>query len=689
MTTAEVVWIYRVGARVIELRARCSTRVPASSLQVRVLSGEPCEFLVTNRLCIGATEESVPAKVTFDATRGSAVVVSEAAGVSFALGVDPALLAAVGGNRLVQADAPASEASYAVFVTKAVTQFALVMSGCEGGAERVNGLLDAARAELDADTIPQPMPTECPVLACPANAAAARVGEILPWFGHDAWIHFSAPHGLEQSGGGAWGVRDVCQGSIEWLLATGRNEAARSVLCTVFRQQYVQDGDWPQWFMLAPDEHIRQLDSHGDVILWPLKALCLYVERSGDTSILSARLPYTDVKTLRPTSVHETVQAHCDRIVQRLVERSVPGTALVDYGHGDWDDTLQPADPALRKRMVSAWTVALACQTLELFAGICRRVGETSRAQRVTDLATAMRADFRKLLMVDGIVAGFLIRGDSGDTLLLHPRDNSTGIHFRLIPMTRAILAGIFTPEEARRHMELIRENLLFPDGVRLMSTPVPYTGGGQRFFKRAETAANVGREIGLMYVHAHLRYAEALAHLGDGEALWNALQLVNPVGLAEVLPQAVGRQSNVFFSSSDADFADRYEAARRWEELRAGKVAVRGGWRLYSSGPGLFINLVRSGLLGIRESFGDVVFDPVLPRSLDGLTSRMRLLGRNVEVRYIVRGGGVRSVSINGVAIVDPQRDPNPYRPGGLRVSAERLRSLLSGKDNHITIEL
>ena len=36
------------------------------------------------------------------------------------------------------------------------------------------------------------------------------------------------------------------------------------------------------------------------------------------------------------------------------------------------------------------------------------------------------------------------------------------------------------------------------------------YTGGTSRIFKRAESAANFGREVGLQYVHAHIRYIEA-----------------------------------------------------------------------------------------------------------------------------------------------------------------------------------
>ena len=274
---------------------------------------------------------------------------------------------------------------------------------------------------------------------------------------------------------------------------------------------------------------------------------------------------------------------------------------------------------------------------------------------------------------------------------LLHPTDQVTGIRYRLLPMTRAVLAELFTPDEARHHLDIVERELRFPDGVRLMSEPSPYHGGAQRLFRRADTAANGGREIGLMYVHAHLRYAEAMARVGAADALWWALHVANPVGLGVTVPHAAPRQSNVYFSSSDADFADRLDAAGRWSELRAGGVCVRGGWRLYSSGPGLYLHAVRAALLGVRESFGDVVFDPVLPRAADGLVARLRLHDRPVEIRYRVPGAGgpgspsptaahgaaaygASRITVNGAPVPLETREANPYRPGGWRVPAARL---------------
>jgi 1,2-beta-oligoglucan phosphorylase len=153
-----------------------------------------------------------------------------------------------------------------------------------------------------------------------------------------------------------------------------------------------------------------------------------------------------------------------------------------------------------------------------------------------------------------------------------------------------------------------------------LMDRPVTYHGGVEHIFRRAESASFFGREIGLMYVHAHLRYAEAMAVLGEADALWDALQVANPIGVTQRVANAASRQRNTYFSSSDAAFSDRYEAAAAWPRAKAGMVAVDGGWRIYSSGPGLYMNVLIAHALGNRRLFGERVTKPVLPPALNGL---------------------------------------------------------------------
>jgi cellobiose phosphorylase len=414
-------------------------------------------------------------------------------------------------------------------------------------------------------------------------------------------IHLTVPHGLEQYTGAAWGVRDVCQGPVEFLLALRHDEPVKQILRLVFAQQYESSGDWPQWFMLDPYAIIQDRVSHGDVIVWPLKALNDYIEATGDFAFLDEPVAWR-ADSLERTARKDSVGAHIDKLVSAVRARFIPGTHLIRYGEGDWNDSLQPVDPLMRDLMVSSWTVALLFQQLQRAAEIFHRSGRPREGRELGDLADAMQADFNAHLILDETVAGYAIfaPGKSVAELLLHPSDVRTGLNYSLLPMTRAIISGLFTPEQTRHHLKLIREHLLFPDGARLMDRPVAYHGGPQTIFRRAESASFFGREIGLMYVHAHLRYAEAMAVLGDSDALFEALGIVNPVSIGDRLPRALPRQRNAFFSSSDAAFPDRASASAQWDRVRAGAIGFEGGWRIYSSGPGLFVNLL------IRHGFGE-----------------------------------------------------------------------------------
>jgi cellobiose phosphorylase len=441
-------------------------------------------------------------------------------------------------------------------------------------------------------------------------------------------MHLTVPHGLEQYTGGAWGTRDVCQGPVELLLSLEHDAPVKEILRIVFAQQYETRGDWPQWFMLEPYSNIQDRHSHGDVIVWPLKALCDYLEWTGDLAFLDEAIAWRREDSLQRTDRREPIATHIDKILATVRERFIPGTSLIRYGEGDWNDSLQPADPKMRDWMVSSWTVALLFQQVGRYAQILQRVGRDDAAKDLTGLADAMRADFNRHLIIDGTVAGYLLFDPSGGRAepLLHPRDTHTGLRYSLLPMTRSIIGGLFTPEQARHHLQLIRAHLLHPDGVRLMDRPATYRGGVERVFRRAESAAFFGREIGLMYIHAHLRYGEALAALGETDALWEALLLANPIAVTERLAHATLRQRNAYFSSSDAAFRDRYEARADWDRVKTGAIAVDGGWRIYSSGPGLYANLLLRHALGLRRQFGKRSPAPLLPRALGETTVELDL---------------------------------------------------------------
>ncbi|MFH0814105.1 MAG: hypothetical protein V2A69_14895, partial [Pseudomonadota bacterium] len=94
------------------------------------------------------------------------------------------------------------------------------------------------------------------------------------------------------------------------------------------------------------------------------------------------------------------------------------------------------------------------------------------------------------------------------------------------------------------------------------------------------------------MYTHAHLRYAEALARYGEAGGFFLALCQANPIGIHTLVPAATLRQANCYYSSSDAAFADRYQAFAEYDRVKKGEVPLDGGWRVYSSGAGIGVRL-------------------------------------------------------------------------------------------------
>ncbi len=294
--------------------------------------------------------------------------------------------------------------------------------------------------------------------------------------------------------------------------------------------------------MLEPYQAIQDKHSHGDIIVWPLKALNDYIEATNDMSFLDVLIPWRDDDTLERTPHRASVARHVEKQLATMIERFIPGTRLIRYGDGDWNDSLQPADSKMRDWMVSSWTVALAFQQITRYAKILRRAGKAQEATALRQLAAGMRRDFNRFLVRDETVAGYALfePGSKRPELLIHPSDARTGLRYSLLPMTRSIIAGLFTPEQTRHHLRVIREHLLFPDGARLIDRPVQYHGGPEKVFRRAESASFFGREIGLMYVHAHIRYGEAMAVLGEADALWEALQVVNSLAVTDRVEHAL-----------------------------------------------------------------------------------------------------------------------------------------------------
>jgi cellobiose phosphorylase len=705
MTPNGCYWIYKHRTGLIQVRSWAPVDRHALHLSIEVHAGAPCRFLISHHVAINGDDgaEAIPIHFTQD---DDGVVIRPPAdsdvGRRFPHGffrIDVGRAAAierVGGDEVLFVDGRSRHQPFLTFVTAKAASVHLRITGnlipaadCPGGTDRAEQYAaDQHTAQRFWQGLLGP-PVLRPAAACDAADGVERMQEILPWFAHNAMIHYLAPRGLEQYSGGGWGTRDVCQGPVELLLALGKWAPLRDLLLRVFRAQNA-DGDWPQWFMFFERERgIRPSDSHGDIVFWPLLALGQYLNASEDASILDEVVPFFHQQADRAETA--TIWAHVERALEAIARRVIPGTHLVAYGHGDWNDSLQPVDPAMCARLCSAWTVTLHAQTITTLATALRRVGRAAAAERVSAPAQSIRDDFQRLLIAEGTIAGYAyFDADGRIDYLLHPKDQTTGIRFSLLPMIHAIINGLLTAEQARAHFRHIEAHLLGVDGARLFDRPFDYRGGPQRHFQRAESSTFFGREIGLMYTHAHLRYAEAMARYGDVNGFFLALRQANPVDARALVPPARRRQANCYYSSSDALFLDRYEALSEYAKVKTGAVPFEGGWRVYSSGAGIAVRLIHECFLGIRKTKSVLVIDPVIPAVLDGLSADLDIAGRPVKVVYRVAavGYGPTTVTLNGTAL-SFRREVNPYRSGGAEVSMAALSTLLTDGANTLQVRL
>lgn len=694
MTPSACHWTYRYAGGLIQVSSRAAIDRHELTLSVDIQAGRPARFLLASHIAINGDDGSaaIPVCYEHDAEGFFIRPIPDCdVGRRFPAGgfrLDPTQGTEIerhGGDELLFADGRSRQQPFLCLVTAPALAIGFSITG-----------------RLVADQRPEPLTEDDywsrltaglrlrPPAASPSAPALARLGDWLPWLAQNALVHYLSPRGLEQYSGGGWGTRDVAQGPVELLLALGETAPVRDLLCRLFANQN-PDGDWPQWFMFfARERHIRPDDSHGDIVFWPLLALGQYLAASGDGALLDEPVSF-----FHPEGDAQAEQAplrvHLERALAVIAARRIPDTWLAAYGNGDWNDSLQPLDPAMREHLCSAWTVTLHYQTLTTLADAFRHLDLSAQADAFGAQAGQVRADFQRLLMPDGILAGFADFSDpDGIDYLVHPRDRTTGLSYSLLPMIHAVITGLFTPEQAERHLELIRQHLLGSDGARLFDRPLHYRGGLQRQFQRAESSSFFGREIGLMYTHAHLRYAEALWRHGDAEGFFQALCQANPIGLRELVPAAAPRQSNCYYSSSDAAFPDRYAADADYAKALTGDIPLEGGWRVYSSGAGIGLGLVLRGLLGLRLERDRLVIDPVIPAHLDGLEAELTLAGQTLHVRYHIRGAGhgPTAVRLDGVALAF-ERGQSPYRTGAAEIPLGAFRTDQGSGRHRLEIEL
>ena len=96
------------------------------------------------------------------------------------------------------------------------------------------------------------------------------------------------------------------------------------------------------------------------------------------------------------------------------------------------------------------------------------------------------------------------------------------------------------------------------------------------------------------------------------------------------------------------------------------------------------------SKLLGIRIESGNVIIDPVMPASFDGLEASREFIDYFVKFRYSVKEGNFnpKNILINGKDIQFTVEE-NIYRKGGAMIPVGEFLDMLDQQENIVNVLL
>ena len=119
--------------------------------------------------------------------------------------------------------------------------------------------------------------------------------------------------------------------------------------------------------------------------------------------------------------------------------------------------------------------------------------------------------------------------------------------------------------------------------------------------------------------------------------------------------------------------------------------MALDGGWRIYSSGPGIALGLIVGSLLGIRRECATLIVDPVIPHALDGLRARLAIAGHAIEIVYRIGPSAHEptQLRLNGHGLAFRRRE-NRYRVGAAEVDmAAFVAGCATGTVNTLCVQV